>query len=439
MGLPVKMIDYGVGTALGDIGWQVYAGLVVLLVGSAFFSASETAFATVNTIRLKNHADAGNRKAKMALRIAEMYEKTLSSILIGNNLVNIAISSIATVLFTTWLGAAGTWVSTVVVTIIVLIFGEILPKTFAKEHSEKVALSLCGVLLGIITLLTPISFVFIKMQHAFINLFKGEKKQPSVTEEELKYIIETIESEGVLGKEESSLVQSALKFDETPAEKIAIPRVDMVCVDVEDTIDEILGKIVPEHYSRIPVYERSVDKIIGVLYLRDLFDEMVQHGKESLDVRRLMHQCVFVHRSMKIPAVLNMLQKQNQHLAIVTDDYGGTYGLVTMEDILEELVGEIYDESDEIPEGILRRDEDSFETAGEVDLDDLFEEIGYRPPDFDCDYHTVSGWVLEEMEHIPAPMESFVRDRLKVTVLQVDEQRISRVRLELLPEPKDGE
>lgn len=424
---------------MGDIGWQVYAGLVVLLVGSAFFSASETAFATVNTIRLKNHADAGNRKAKMALRIAEMYEKTLSSILIGNNLVNIAISSIATVLFTTWLGAAGTWVSTVVVTIIVLIFGEILPKTFAKEHSEKVALGVCGVLLGIITLLTPLSFVFIKMQHAFINLFKGEKKQPSVTEEELKYIIETIESEGVLGKEESTLVQSALKFDETPAEKIAIPRVDMVCVDVEDTIDEILGKIVPEHYSRIPVYERSVDKIIGVLYLRDLFDEIVQHGKESLDVRRLMHQCVFVHRSMKIPAVLNMLQKQNQHLAIVTDDYGGTYGLVTMEDILEELVGEIYDESDEIPEGILRRDEASFETAGEVDLDDLFEEIGYRPPDFDCDYHTVSGWVLEEMEHIPEPMESFVRDRLKVTVLQVDEQRISRVRLELLPEPEDGE
>ena len=277
------------------------------------------------------------------------------------------------------------------------------------------------------------------MQHAFINLFKGEKKQPSVTEEELKYIIETIESEGVLGKEESSLVQSALKFDETPAEKIAVPRVDMVCVDVEDDIDEILGRIVPEHYSRIPVYERSVDKIVGVLYLRDLFDEIVQHGKESLDVRRLMHQCVFVHRSMKIPAVLNMLQKQNQHLAIVTDDYGGTYGLVTMEDILEELVGEIYDESDEIPEGILRIGESSFETAGEVDLDDLFEEIGYRPPDFDCDYHTVSGWVLEEMEHIPAPMESFIRDRLKVTVLQVDEQRISRVRLELLSEPADGE
>lgn len=424
---------------MGDIGWQVYAGLVALLAGSAFFSASETAFATVNTIRLKNHADAGNRKAVMALRIAEMYEKTLSSILIGNNLVNIAISSIATVLFTTWLGAAGTWVSTVVVTIIVLIFGEILPKTFAKEHSEKVALSLCGVLLGIITLMTPLSFAFIKMQHAFINLFKGEKKQPSVTEEELKYIIETIESEGVLGKEESSLVQSALKFDETPAEKIAVPRVDMVCVDVEDDIDEILGRIVPEHYSRIPVYERSVDKIVGVLYLRDLFDEIVQHGKESLDVRRLMHQCVFVHRSMKIPAVLNMLQKQNQHLAIVTDDYGGTYGLVTMEDILEELVGEIYDESDEIPEGILRIGESSFETAGEVDLDDLFEEIGYRPPDFDCDYHTVSGWVLEEMEHIPAPMESFIRDRLKVTVLQVDEQRISRVRLELLSEPADGE
>lgn len=284
-----------------------------------------------------------------------MYEKTLSSILIGNNLVNIAISSIAAVLFTSWMGNAGTWVSTVVVTIVVLIFGEILPKTFAKEHSEKVALGVCGVLLAFITVLTPVSFLFLKMQHGFINLFKGEKKQPSVTEEELKYIIETIENEGVLGKEESSLVQSALEFDETPAEKIAVPRVDMVCVDVDESIDEILEKIVPEHYSRIPVYEHSVDKIIGVLYLRDMFDEMVQHGKQGLDVRRLMHQCVFVHRSMKIPAVLNMLQKQNQHMAIVTDDYGGTYGLVTMEDILEELVGEIYDESDEIPEGYPRK------------------------------------------------------------------------------------
>lgn len=211
----------------------------------------------------------------------------------------------------------------------------------------------------------------------------------------------------------------------------------MVCVDVDDSIDEILEKIVPEHYSRIPVYEHSVDKIIGILYLRDMFDEMVQHGKQALDVRRLMHQCVFVHRSMKIPAVLNMLQKHNQHMAIVTDDYGGTYGLVTMEDILEELVGEIYDESDEIPEGITRVGDNCFETAGETDLDDLFEEVGYTPPDFDCDYHSVSGWVLEELEHIPEPMESFIRGRLKVTVLQVEEQRIGRIRVELLPEEQE--
>ena len=435
----MKIFCYGAGTTLEDIGWQVYLGLVALLAGSAFFSASETAFATVNTIRLKNYADAGDKKAAMALKIAEMYEKTLSSILIGNNLVNIAISSIAAVLFTSWMANAGTWVSTVVVTIVVLIFGEILPKTFAKEHSEKVALGVCGVLLAFITVLTPVSFLFLKMQHGFINLFKGEKKQPSVTEEELKYIIETIENEGVLGKEESSLVQSALEFDETPAEKIAVPRVDMVCVDVDESIDEILEKIVPEHYSRIPVYEHSVDKIIGVLYLRDMFDEMVQHGKQGLDVRRLMHQCVFVHRSMKIPAVLNMLQKQNQHMAIVTDDYGGTYGLVTMEDILEELVGEIYDESDEIPEGITRVNDNCFETAGEVDLDDLFEEIGYTPPNFDSDYHSVSGWVLEKLEHIPEPMESFVCGRLKVTVLQVEEQRIGRIRLEILPEQPDGD
>lgn len=433
----MKILNNGAGTTLEDIGWRVYVGLVALLAGSAFFSASETAFATVNTIRLKNYAESGNKKAAMALKIAEMYEKTLSSILIGNNLVNIAISSIAAVLFTTWLGNAGTWVSTVVVTILVLIFGEILPKTFAKEHSEKVALGVCSVLLAIITLLTPISFLFIRMQHAFINLFQSEKKEPSVTEEELKYIIETIENEGVLGKEESTLVQSALEFDETPAEKIAIPRVDMVCVDVDDSIDEILEKIVPEHYSRIPVYEHSVDKIIGILYLRDMFDEMVQHGKQALDVRRLMHQCVFVHRSMKIPAVLNMLQKHNQHMAIVTDDYGGTYGLVTMEDILEELVGEIYDESDEIPEGITRVGDNCFETAGETDLDDLFEEVGYTPPDFDCDYHSVSGWVLEELEHIPEPMESFIRGRLKVTVLQVEEQRIGRIRVELLPEEQE--
>ncbi len=420
-------------------GWQVYVGLILLLACSAFFSASETAFSTVNTIRLKNRADAGDKRAALALKISQMYEKTLSTILIGNNLVNIAISSIATVLFINLLGNAGSWVSTAVTTVAVLIFGEILPKTYAKEKSEKIALGVSRVLLAIETVLTPVSFLFLKLQHAFIRLLKDDDNKPSVTEEELKYIIETIENEGVLEKEEGTLVRSALEFDETPAEKIAVPRVDMFCVDVDDPADEILQKIVPEHYSRVPVYERTVDNIIGILYLRDLFDEIVQNGKENLDLRRLMHPCMYVHRSMKIPAVLNMLQKKNQHMAIVTDDYGGTYGIVTMEDILEELVGEIYDESDEIPEGMLKVKEGCFEASGEMDLEDLFGEIGYRPPDFDCDYHTVSGWVLDELEHIPKPQECFVRGRLKVTVLQVEDKWISRVGLQILPDNGEKE
>lgn len=424
---------------LEDVGWQLYLGIVFLLACSAFFSASETAFSTVNTIRLKNYADAGNKKAAMALKITQMYEKTISSILIGNNLVNIAISSIATVVFVSLLAHNASLVSTLVTTVVVLIFGEILPKTYAKQNSEKVALSVSGLLYGIIVCMTPISILFTHLQNLFIKLFKTDSTGPSVTEEELKYIIETIQNEGVLEQEEKALVQSALDFDEIPVEKIAVPRVDMSCIDIEDDIDSILNEVIPDHYSRIPVYEHSVDKIIGVLYTRDLLEAMVQRGKENIDIRQLTHESVFVHRSMKVSAVLSLLKKQKQHLAIVTDDYGGTYGLVTMEDILEELVGDIYDESDELPDEIRKQADDSFVVPGEADLDDLFERIEYKPAGFGSDYHTINGWILEVLEHIPQTGETFVFERLKITVLQMDEQRIQTLRLEILPEEQDEE
>lgn len=421
-------------TTLEDIGWQLYLGILLLLACSAFFSASETAFSTVNTIRLKHAAEEGNKKAALALKITEMYDKTLSSILIGNNLVNIALSSIATVIFVALLKSNATLISTIVTTIVVLIFCEILPKTYAKEHNEKVALAVAGILYAVIWVFTPVSVVFTKMQNAFIRLFRSPNQKPSVTEEELKFIVETIQNEGVLEQEEKALVQSALDFDETAVEKIAIPRVDMSCIDIEDDIDSILNEVIPERYSRIPVYEHSIDKMIGVLYTRDLLEAMVQHGKDSLDIRALMRECLFVHRSMKIAAVFSLLQKQKQHIAIVTDDYGGTYGLVTMEDILEELVGEIYDESDEDPEEIVCLEQGVFEVPGEMDLDDLFKEIGYKPASFESDYHTVGGWVLEMLKHIPEPLETFAHDRLKVTVLEMEEQRIMKLRLELLHE-----
>ncbi len=417
-----------------DGGVTGYVVLVILLLLSAFFSASETAFSALNTIRLKNYVKEGNKKAKTALDIAENFDSALSTILIGNNIVNISSASLATILATQIWPNYGAAISTVAMTVLVLILGEVLPKTYAKENSEAVALAVAKTLKALIWLFTPLVWVF-KQLKKLIPRKKEQQEAPSVTEQELKYIIETIEGEGVLDEQESELVQSALDFNDITAQEILTPRVDMVAVDVADSPEEILETVLTQRFSRIPVYERSTDNIIGVLQSRDYLEARIR-GEEK-DIHEMLTECVYVHKTMRISALLNEFKKNKLHMAVVTDDYGGTMGIVTTEDILEELVGEIWDEDDEIKDDCVELAPGVFEVSGDLNLEEMFERMDYQPPkDFDSDYNTAGGWALEVLEHIPEEGESFQSDGLTVTVTELDDQRIVKLRVELPVEEK---
>lgn len=386
---------------------------------------------------MKNYADAGNRKARRALYVADDFDRLLSTILVGNNVVNMASASIATVVATAMFGASGAAVATVVMTVLVLIFGEILPKTLAKENSENIAMAAGGLLSFLIKLLSPIVFFFVKIKELALRLVKGPAAQPSVTEEELKYIVESIEQEGVLEEQESDLVQSALDFDEITAQEILTPRVDLVTLDVEDSIDEALKVVLDAHYSRIPVYRGTVDSIIGVLQVRDLLKAVVTGRQTRLD--HLISDCIFVHKTMKISALLAEFKAKKLHLAVVTDDYGGTMGIVTMEDVLEQLVGDIWDESDEVHHDFVQTGPDIYLVSGDMNVFSMLEELEEDDRDFDSDYNTAGGWALEMLGHIPSAGEQYAFRDLRVTVVAVEEQRILSLRVEKLLPPDEAD
>ena len=321
--------------------------IIICIVLSALFSSSETAFASVNKIRLKSMADQGDKRALKALHIAEHYEDSLTAILVGNNIVNIGASSLATVVFTQWVGSAGPAVSTVAMTILVLIFGEVLPKSYAKSHAEKLALSVASALSAFTIIMTP----FVKIFDLLSRALKPKTEAPSVTEDELKYIIDEIEEEGVLEEQESDLVLSALQFDETTVNDILIPRVKIVGVSSEATTDEICEMFLHSHFSRFPVYEKSMDNIIGMITSRDFF--RLEHGMFH-SVSEILQDVIYIPATKAISDSLKEMQRSKTHMAVVVDQYGGTKGIVTLEDIIEELVGDIYDESDEIVHEFVR-------------------------------------------------------------------------------------
>ena len=412
-----------------------YILLVVLIALSAFFSASETAFSSVNKIRLKNYASDGNRKAERALKIAEDFDRMLSAILIGNNIVNIASASIGTVIFTKLFGVAGAAISTVVMTVVVLIFGEILPKSYAKENSEKVTMSFAAPLNAVMVVLTPLVWIFTKLQ-SLVKSKKGEEDAPSVTQEELKFIIEEIEDEGVLQESESELLQSALEFQEITVDEILTPRVDLVAADVNDSVEEIKALFMEHRYSRIPIYEKTVDSIIGVLWERDFFRELINGN--DVDIRSLTRKTIFVPEKQLISSLMRELQMSKIHMAVVTDSYGGTVGIVTLEDIVEELVGEIWDEKDEVVETVVKVDENEYIVDADLNIFDMLEELEIEIKDFEPESNTVGGWVLEEMKKIPEQGESFEYEMLTVTIEEVGEKRVEKIRVKVtLPEPEE--
>lgn len=415
--------------------------ILILLALSAMFSSMETAVSSVNKIRLKHDAANGDKKAARALRIAENFDKTITTILIGNNIVNILISSIGTVFFTDMMGPSGVAVSTAVITVLVLIFGEILPKSVAKQNSEKFAVGTSGVLNFICLILTPVSAVFMQMQKLASRMFRSNSDSPSVTEDELKYIIEEIEDEGVLEEKESDLVRSALEFDDTTVEEILIPRVKVVAVDVSDSVDEILKLFISERYSRMPVYENSIDNVIGFITDKDFFALLYASGESRpSSIESIVQKAIYVSENKLISEVLYEMQRSKIHMAIVKDEYGGTSGIVTMEDIIEELVGEIYDENDEVIQPVVTVGKNMYEIRADFSLSDMIEKLGLPESVIKSESNTVGGWVMELFGCIPEKGSVTTDGIFTVTVLEGDDRSVSRIGLKIdMPEESSEE
>ena len=397
--------------------------IIMLLVLSALFSSCETAFSSVNKIRLKNYAAKGDKRAEKALKIANKFEDALTAILIGNNIVNILSTSISTVLFTQILGPGGVGAATVVMTVLVLVFGEITPKSFAKNHAEQCALMFAEPLSAFMIVLKPVVMVFKVIQ----KLFKPKTEQPSVTEDELKYIIDEIEEQGVLEEQESDLVRSALEFDEITVDEILIPRVNVIAIEKNTPFNEIKEKFLTDMYSRLPVYHEDIDDIVGVIHEKD-FHAARYHGRE--DVQGIISPVLYTTGNTKISHLLRILQREKAHMVIVVDEYGGTEGLVTLEDIVEELVGEIWDEHDEVIEEFKKQADGSYLISCSADLTDLFDLFSISD---ECDANTVSGWVMEQVGRVPEAGDHFVADGLDVTVTKVDHRRVLEIKVVVLP------
>ncbi len=412
--------------------------LIVLIFLSAFFSASETAYTSANKIRLRSKAENGKKSAARALKIIEKYDKTLTTILIGNNIVNILTSSLATVMFISLLNNAdtGSIVSTAVVTVVVLIFGEIIPKTLAKNHAESFACAISGIMLFLMTALTPLSAIFILLQKAATKLFCKNGKEVSMTEQELISIIDEIEDEGVLEEQEGSLVKSALEFDETIVSEVITPRVNIVAVEINSDTEKVKDLFIKEQYSRLPVYEKTVDHIVGVITQHDFFEKIVRG--ESFTISDIMQDTLHIPNLMKISDVLKQMQKNKLHLAVVVDQYGGTEGIVTLEDIIEELVGEIWDESDEITAPVKFISETVFETSGEVSQNDFNRFFEARAMDFriDTESNTVGGWLFELFGRIPEENDSIRTDDFIITVKSLEDFRVGTVQFEIIAQDK---
>ncbi len=404
--------------------------LLVLTALSAFFSASETAFSSANKVRLETLAEAGDRRARRALSVVRDFDRTLSVILIGNNIVNIGASSVATVAAMRVFGSAGAAVATGATTLLILTFGEVLPKSYAKEKADSLVLSLSGVLRLIILLLTPLACVFVLLQ-SFAQRLWGRDKSPLVTEEELRSIIEASEEEGVLDEQRGELMRSALRFDDTTVQEVLTPRVDMAAIDVDASPEEIRRAVLTERYTRMPVYEKDPDHILGVLQTRDYLEALLRG--ETPDLRGMLTQPLFAHRTMPISDLLASFKREQRHIAVVLDDFGGTMGIVTMEDLLEELVGEIYDEDEEAEAEIVRKGEGVWSVSGDCPVDDAAERVGLFPREIHTEAASVGGWAAEMLGHVPAEGDRFCVGGAEVTVERMEDQRVAWVTVSALP------
>lgn len=406
--------------------------LAVLILMSGYFSATETAFLSCNKTRLRTMAEKGNKRAALVNRLNENYDRLLSTILIGNNIVNLAAASIGTVLFVRLYGDIGATVSTAVITVLVLIFGEITPKNVAKDCPEKLAMFSAPIIRVLIWIFTPLNFLF-GLWKKLISKVLHLESDSKMSQEELLMLVEEVREGGTIDSEEGDLLKNAIEFNDMRAEDILTHRVDLEAVDIESTKEEIAEVFTQSKFARLPVYEDSIDNIIGILNMKDFYDGT---GITAKSIRDIMTKPLFVLKSEKIDELLKLLQETKSQMAVILDEYGGTLGIVTLEDILEELVGEIWDEHDEVTEEYIPIGENRWRVDCSVNLDDFCDFFG-----IETDSTTISlgGWVMEQLGKVPEAGDSFEYECLSVSVVETDGQRVTFIDVEKKPEEAEEE
>lgn len=411
--------------------------LIGLIVVGGLLAGMETAYSSCNKIRMKHNAENGDVKSQRVLKIIDQSDKSISTILILLNIIHIAAASIATVIAVRYLGEIGSLVSTIVLTIIIFTFSEVIPKSIAKDNADAYARTFAPLLKFLIVILTPVSYVLSAVGRLVRKLMGNKVKEPTMTEEELQSMIETIEEEGVIEADKSELIQSAIDFLDTTAADILTPRVDIMAVDIDWSKEKIDSIVIKEKFSRLPVYENTIDNIIGVLHTRKYLKGILNNT--AVDVASVMDEPIFVHQSLLVNTLFEMMSARRVHMVIVTDDYGGTAGLITMEDIMEELVGDIYDEDDIVEEEFVYLDDGVLEVVGELRMDELLDELDIPYNDDDIEHKTVSAWTMEHLQNIPEAGDCFEDMGLSVTIKELDGMRIEKLLVKVMEKEESSD
>lgn len=408
--------------------------LVILVFSYSFFSASETAFSSLNKIKIKALANADDTRAIKTLKLAENFSKLLTTILICNTIVNVVSASLATVFFTNIYKDKGVAISSIIMTLIIMIIGEIVPKNIAKHIPEKFALAVTPFLNLLMFICTPLTYIFSKMENLFSKMFKDDND--TLSSEEFITLVEEANDEGEIEDHEADLITNAIEFDDLDVSEIYTPRVDLIAIDINEDDDESIEKMYRDSgYSRLPVYDDSLDNIIGVLHEKDFYYYLL-HKDINNDIKSILTKAIYTSPQVKVSSLLKQFQKSKAHLAIVVDEYGGTQGIITMEDILEELVGEIYDEHDTVVEYYKKIDDSTYKVKADIDIEDLFEHFEIKN-DEEFDFNTTSAWVIDRFDHIPSIGESFDYLNMHIEVTDADNKKVNEIKISFIEDEEN--
>jgi len=411
--------------------------IVILVLLSAMFSALETAYSSASKIRIKNMANDDVPGAEQALKILNNFDQFLSTVLIGNNIVNITMATIGTVLFTHIYGDAGATIATIAITVIVLVFGEITPKSIAKQVPERFAVRYSGLVRFLMIILFPLSLLFRGWKHLVHHVIHLTPENPDISDE-LITMVDEAEKDGDLEEHESDLISAAIEFNDEDVRDVLTPRVDVVAVDLGTPLNQVERVFRLNSYSRLPVYEKSVDNIVGVIHEKDFYNLYYQDNDHSKGMlRKIIKPVIYTSANTKISALLKQLQAAKLHLAVVLDEYGGTQGIITLEDIIEELVGEIWDEHDTVKEYYEKINDHTYLVKCDADIDDMMERFDVEPEEDEFDFITVSGWVIHELERIPQIGDVFDYQNLHITVTKADQRKVIEIQVEIRPKNEE--